>query len=184
MVLRVENSCVGQCAPPIDSARETHSMSVPPVETHEMQWEYGKLRSNQSWIIWVTLALGIFAFPAAWFLRDSLSLGRAPLPAWTVVLVGVVLAIAGLLVSITLLRARSRPAKLITIRNGNLTLPGSLISGPGWTLPVTDVKVRTTDLGFVKQMHLSGKRKRTTLSSAMFATQAEFDRLVDALSQT
>ncbi len=58
----------------------------------------------------------------------------------------------------------------------SLTLPGSLISGPGWTLPVTDVKVRTTDLGVAKQMHLSGKRKRTTLSSAMFATEAEFDR--------
>ncbi len=49
--LEVENSCVGQCALPIDSARETHCMSVPPVETQEMQWEYGKLRPNQSWII-------------------------------------------------------------------------------------------------------------------------------------
>ncbi|HBV65200.1 MAG TPA: hypothetical protein DEF45_19505 [Rhodopirellula sp.] len=93
------------------------------------------------------------------------------------------LAIAGLSVSIALLRARSRPAKLITISNENVTLPGSLVSGRGWSLPVTDITVRTTDLGFVKQLHLSGRRKRTTLSSALFSTEAEFDRLVAALSQ-
>ncbi|WP_145391372.1 hypothetical protein [Stieleria neptunia] len=148
-----------------------------------MQWEYGKLRSNQLWIAWVTLATGILAVPLAWLLRNSLMIGRAPLPSWTVLTVGVVLAIAGLSVSITLLRARSRPPKLITIHDGKLTLPGGLLAGAGWSLPVAKVTVRTTDIGFVKQIHLSGKRKRTTLSSALFANNAEFERLVNTLSR-
>ena len=43
-------------------------MSTTPVDTRDMQWEYGKLRSKQSWIIWVTLATGILAAPVAWLL--------------------------------------------------------------------------------------------------------------------
>lgn len=128
------------------------------------------------------LAVGVTAGPAAWLLRNHLTLARSPLPAWAVLLVGAVLAITGLAVSITLLRARSQPAKLITITDGKVNLPGSLISGRGWSLPVSDVTVRTTDLGFVKQLHLSGPRKRTTLSSALFSDDAEFDRLVVALT--
>lgn len=153
------------------------------LDTHSNQWEYGKLQPGYAWCSWVLLTVGVFALPVAWLLRDSLSLGRSPLPAWTVLLVGAILAIVGLTVSITLLRARSHPAKRITIADGKLSLPGGLMSGRGWSLPIADVTVRTTDLGFVKQMHLSGPRKRTTLSSAMFSDDAEFDRLVGVLTQ-
>ena len=152
------------------------------LDTGSAQWEYGKLRPSQAWISWVMLTAGVLAVPVAWLLRNELAVARSPLPAWTVLLVGAVIAIVGLAVSITLLRARSRPAKLITIANGKVSLPSGLISGRGWSLPVTDVTLRTTDLGFVKQMHLSGPRKRTTLSSALFSDDAEFDRLVGALS--
>ncbi len=158
-------------------------MSANPIENKAMQWGYGKIRSNQLWIAWVTLATGIFALPLAWLLRNSISIGHAPLSSWAVLMVGVVLAIAGFSVAITLLRARSRPPKLITIRDGKLTLPGSLLSGAGWSLSVAEVTVRTTDLGFVKQIHLSGKRKRTTLSSALFENNEEFERLVNTLSR-
>ena len=157
-------------------------MSVNPQNDEVMKWEYGQLRAGHAWVIWVTLGTGVLSLPLAWFLRDSLTLGRAPLPPWTVLLVGGVLAATGLVVSISMLRARSRPAKLITIKQGEITVPGSLVSGPGWSLPITDVNVRKTDLGFVKQMHLSAKRKRTTLSSAMFRSDDDFDRLFEALS--
>ena len=100
--------------------------------------------------------------PVAWLLQNLLSLGRVPLRPRTVLLVGIVFAIAGVSVAIARLCARSRPAKLITISNGKITRLGSLVSGRGWSLPVIDITTRTTDLGFVKQVRLSGRRKRTT----------------------
>jgi hypothetical protein len=148
------------------------------------QWEYGKLRSSQVWIAWVMLTAGVLAVPVAWFVRNQLVVAGSPLPAWAVLLVGSVIAIVGLAVSITLLLARSRPAKLITIADGKIRLPGGLLSGRGWSLPIADVTIRTTDLGFVRQMQLSGPRTRTTLSSALFSDDDEFDRLVGALSKT
>lgn len=157
-------------------------MSASPFENNATPWEYGRLRSNQAWVAWAMLGAGIFAIPLSWFLRDSLAIGRSPIPSWTVLMVGVLLAIAGFTVSITLLRARTRPPKLITICDGKLILPGGLLSGPGWSLPIADITVRTTDIGFVKQIHLSGQRKRKTLSSAIFANDEEFERLVDTLS--
>ena len=128
------------------------------------------------------LVVGVLAMPVSWLLRNEIAIAGSPIPAWTVLLVGAVMTIIGLAVSITLLRARSRPAKRITIANGKFTLPGGLIVGRGWSIPVADVTIRTTELGFVKQLHLSGPRKRATLSSALFADDAEFDRLVDALT--
>lgn len=160
-----------------------HRMSSNQRNLVDMKWEYGKLRSEHSWIIWVNLATGIFATPMAWLLRDSLSLGRAPLPPWTVLLVGIALTVAGLCVSIALSRARSRPANLITIKDEKITVPGSFISGHGWSLPLADLKVRVIDLGFVKQLNLSGRRKRKTLSSALFTSESDFNLLVAALSQ-
>lgn len=157
-------------------------MSAIPIQTDAMEWEYGRLRSKQTWVAWATLFTGIFAIPLSWLLRDSLAVGRVPILSWTVLMVGVLLTIAGFTVSLTLLRARTRPAKLITIRDGRLTIPGGLLSGRGWSLPTADVTVRTTDIGFVKQIHLSGRRKRTTLSSALFVDDEEFERLVDTLS--
>ena len=146
------------------------------------RWEYGKLRSSHAWVAWVMLAAGILALPVAWLLRNELTVGRTPLPPWTIVLVGSVIAIIGLVVSIALLRGRRRPAALITIDNGQLNLPGGILIGSSWSVPVSEVKIRTTDLGFVKQVHLSGQRKRTTLSSALFRDDDEFERLVDTLS--
>ena len=128
------------------------------------------------------MATGILALPTAWFLRDSIALGRSPLPAWTVLLVGGLFAVAGIFVSYALLKARNRPPKLIVVQGEMFTLPGSLISGRGWSCRLDDLSVRTTDLGFVKQMHLSGPKKRATLSSALFESDDEFDRLFDALS--
>lgn len=147
-----------------------------------MQWDYGKLRSSHLWVAWVLLAAGILAVPLAWLLRNQITLGRAPLPSWSVLLVGVLVAVIGLSVSVVLLRARSRPAKRITIDGGKLSLPGGLLTGRAWSLRVSELQVRTTDLGFVKQLQLSGPRTRTTLSSAMFADDDEFQRLVDVLS--
>ena len=129
------------------------------------------------------LAVGVLAVPVSWGLRNEIAIAGSPLPAWAVLLVGAVMTIVGLAVSITLLRARSRPAKRITIADGKFNVPGGLIIGRGWSVPVADVTIRTTDLGFVKQLHLSGPRKRTTLSSALFSDDAEFDRLVGALTQ-
>ena len=149
--------------------------------TPSLQWQYGKLRSSQSWVLWVSVLTGLLSFPAAWFLRDSIALGRAPLPAWTVLLVGGLLAVAGLFATAAIIKGGSGPAKLITIQNGMFTLPGSMLSGAGWSCRLEEVSVRTTELGFVKQMHLSGPRKRATLSSALFENDDEFDRLVSAL---
>ena len=157
-------------------------MSASPTDANAMEWEYGRLRSNQTWVAWATLVTGVIALPVSWFLRDSLAVGRTPIPSWTVLMAGVLLAIAGITISLTLLRARTRNPKLITIRDGQLTIPGGLLSGRGWSLPTADVTVRTTDIGFVKQIQLSGKRKRTTLSSALFMNDREFERLVDTLS--
>lgn len=148
------------------------------------QWQYGKLRSSHSWVLWVLILTGLLSAPAAWFLRDSIALGRTPLPAWTVLLVGGLLAIAGLFATAAILKGRSGPPKLITMEAGQFTLPGSMLSGPGWSCRLDEVSVRTTELGFVKQMHLSGPKKRATLSSALFESDADFDRLVHALNQS
>ncbi|EMI16116.1 membrane protein [Rhodopirellula maiorica SM1] len=156
-------------------------MNQSKIDNQPMRWQYGKLRSSHAWVGWVTLAMGIFALPLAWLLRNSIDVAGAPLSPWAVLLVGVTLAITGVLVSISLLRAKSRPPKWITISDGNLTIPGGLLVGAGWSMPLTDIKVRTTDLGFVKQLQLSGRRKRTTLSSALFSDDAEFDRLANTL---
>ena len=126
------------------------------------KWDPSQVSPKQFWVIWMLLATGVFAVPVAWLLQNLLSLGRAPLRPRTVLLVGIVFAIAGVSVAIARLCARSRPAKLITISNGKITRLGSLVSGRGWSLPVIDITTRTTDLGFVKQVRLSGRRKRTT----------------------
>ncbi|GAA5510296.1 hypothetical protein [Novipirellula caenicola] len=156
-------------------------MNTSSIDNRSLRWDYGKLRSSHAWVAWVTLATGIFALPLAWLLRDSLEVAGTPLPPWTVLLIGSLLAIAGLVVSVTLLRAKSRPPKSITISDGNITIPGGLLLGAGWSMPLTDINVRTTDLGFVKHLQLSGRRKRTTLSSALFADDADFDRLANTL---
>ena len=156
------------------------STSTPGMDRY--QWEYGKLRSSHTWVAWVMLAAGILALPVAWLLRNELGIGRAPLPPWTVVLVGTVIAMTGFTVSIALFRGRRQPAALITIDKGQLTLPGGILTGSSWSVPVSEVKIRTTDLGFVKQMQVSGPRKRTTLSSALFRDDDEFERLFDTLS--
>ncbi|MEM9588602.1 MAG: hypothetical protein AAGA03_15075 [Planctomycetota bacterium] len=150
---------------------------------HAQTWEYGRLRASLGWVVWILLATGILAFPIAWFTRDEIELAGNPLPAWAVLLVGVTVAIVGIGVSITLLRARSGSAKRIEIDNGQLHVPGGLLTGRAWSLPLADVTVRTIDLGFVRQLQLSCPRRRATLSSALFTCDAEFDRLVNALDQ-
>ena len=148
------------------------------------KWEYGKLRKSQTWIAWVVLCVGVLSLPIAWLIRDRVEVGGNVLPNWTVLLVGAMLACIGLAMSISLLLARSRPAKLIVLADRRLTVPGGLLIGSGWTAPVSDVSVRTIELGFVKQMQLTTPRKRSTLSSALFASDHEFDRLFDAIAQT
>lgn len=147
-------------------------------------WEYGKLRSSHSWVAWVLLASGLLALPLSWLMRNELELGRNPLPPWAVLLVGTILSCIGLVVSITLLRGRSRPAKRIVLADGKLSLPGGLLTGSGWTRPVSDIAIKRIDLGFVNQMQLSAHGKRTTLSSALFASDSEFERLYDMLNRS
>ncbi len=158
-------------------------MNASPVESISMEWEFGRLRSNQAWVAWAMLATGVSALPLSWLLRDSLAIGRAPLPSWTVLMVGVLLTIVFIIGSLALIGARTRPPKLITIRGGKLTIPGGLLIGRGWSLPIADVKIRIYDIGFVKQILLSGKGKRATLSSTLFVNDEEFERLVDTLSR-
>jgi hypothetical protein len=148
------------------------------------QSTYGRFRPRFLWLFPLPALVGLVGVPVGIFYNEGWEMNRHPVEPWAATLmieicaVGMLLTVASVVISEVL---RRKSPQRIVVTESSLIVPKGRMSNDELTLPFSEIKFSIYDMGFVKQLQIKHKRHRVLLSSALFPSNADFDRLVSHL---
>lgn len=80
--------------------------------------------------------------------------------------------------------ARRKSPQRVAVTDSALICPKGMFSSVEFVLPRSEIDVTVFNAGFVKQLHVKHNGRRLLLSSALFPSDSDFERLVNHLVRT
>jgi len=148
------------------------------------QCSYGTFQARYLWFLPVVGIIGVVGVPVGIFWNKGWEMGNHPLEPWAATLIIEIFAV-GALASVAALGlatlARRKSPQRVAVTNSSLIVPKGPFSRVEFVLPRSEIDVKVFHAGIVKQLQIKHKRRRILLSSALFPSNADFERLVSYL---
>jgi hypothetical protein len=148
------------------------------------QCDYGSFQPRYLWFFPVPGIIGFVGVPVGVFWNEGWVVGGHPLEPWAATVIIEILAVGALLLGagfgIATVVRRTSPHR-IAVTASTLIVPKGIIRSGELQLPRAEIDMRVFHAGFVKQLQIRHNRRRVLLSSALFPSNADFDRLVGCL---
>lgn len=145
---------------------------------------YGSLRGNYRWLVPGCAVIGVVGIPVGIFWNEGWKMGNTPLEPWTVTVIVEVFAVGALMIAAAMsysARLRRESPHRVAVTETDLIVPKGLLSSVELVLPLDEVDLKVFNPGFVKQLQIKHKRRKILLSSALFPSDEDFDRLISHL---
>jgi hypothetical protein len=148
------------------------------------QSTYGLFRPRFLWFLSLPTIVGLIGVPVGLFYNEGWVMNNHPLEPWSAMLIIEIFSVGALMtvafVVICEVVRRKSPQR-VAVTESSLIVPKGRLSSTDLTLPLSEIKVAVFDMGFVKQLQIKHKRRKILLSSALFPSTADFNRLVSHL---
>ena len=146
------------------------------------QSTYGRFRTRFLCFMPLLAILGLVGVPVGIFYNEGWEMNNRPMEPWAATMiieicaVGILLTVASVVIGEVL---RRKSPQHVVVTDSSLIVPKGRMSNAELTLPFSEIKkISIYDMGFVKQIQIKHQGTRVLLTSAMFPSNADFDRLV------
>lgn len=150
------------------------------------QSSYGCFQAGYWWLFGIVGIIGLVGVPVGIFCNKGWEAGNHPLEPWAATMIIEILSVGALMivaaVGISSMIRRKTPQR-VAVTERTLIVPKGMFSPVELVLPFTEIDTTVFDAGFVKQLQVKYGRRKILLSSALFPSNAAFDRLVSHLPQ-
>jgi hypothetical protein len=146
------------------------------------QSRYGSFQTRYWWLFGVVALVGLVGVPLGIFGNKGWKMGNRPLEPWAATMIIEIVAVGALMTVAYIALATWRNSKSphrVAVTRSSLIVPKGALSSAEWELPLTEIETKVFNAGFVKQLQIRHGRQRILLTSALFPTDSDFERLVD-----
>jgi hypothetical protein len=148
------------------------------------QSRYGTFQPRYWWLFGLVGVIGVVGVPLGIFANKGWEMGNRPLEPWAATMIIEIFAVGALLavayIGLATWRNSKSPQR-VAVTHTSLIVPKGSLSSAELELPLTEIDTRVFNAGFVKQLQIKHGRRRILLTSALFPSDADFDRLVSHL---
>ena len=147
---------------------------------------YGSFQPRYVWLLPTVGILGVIGVPLGFFWNKGWEMGNHPLEPWAATLIIEIFAIGALLIAGSLGLAstiRRNSPQRVAVTDSTLIVPKGMFSSVELALPLSEIDMTVFNAGIVKQLRVKHNRRTVLLSSALFPSDAEFERLIGYLQR-
>lgn len=148
------------------------------------QSSYGVFQKKYWWLFGVVAVIGVVGVPVGIFFNTGWKMGNRPMEPWSVTMIVEIVAVGCLsmtgYIALATWRRRTSPQRVAVTRSG-LIVPKGAFSNAELVLPFGQIETTVFNAGIVKQLQIKQGGKKILLVSALFPSDADFDRLVSHL---
>lgn len=155
-----------------------------PQETVLFESSYGQFQPRYLWMCAALGVVGAVGAAVGLFWNTGWEMGGRPLEPWSATLIIEIVSLGALAIAayawLLSWKRRTSPQR-VTVTHSSLIIPKGGFSSEERALPLNEIDLKIFDVGFVKQLQIMHGRKKTLITSALFPSNAHFDRFVSHL---
>lgn len=156
-----------------------------PTASALFQSAFGTFQPRYLWLFPLLGIIGVVGTPAGrLFWNEGWEIGNHPIEPWSATMMIEIFSVGALMIVASLGLAalvRRKSPQRVAVTDSALIVPKGMFSSVELVLPLAEIDTTVFNAGFVKQLQVKHNRRKILVSSALFPSDADFERLISNL---